>query len=136
MRSPSLLSSGVPGSHRQSQHGALGLSSEVWTAVRVEDRVALTDVYDAMDRKAAKAGNNSARRSAHVVLFHVAALVGAAGVAWATAGFDRWKVAELLLLAAFAVLSTLTDVNAGVSKVRVAGDMIGTMMTIALLGPG
>ena len=89
-----------------------------------------------MDRKAAKAGNNSARRSAHVVLFHVAALVGAAGVAWATAGFDRWKVAELLLLAAFAVLSTLTDVNAGVSKVRVAGDMIGTMMTIALLGPG
>jgi len=90
-----------------------------------------------MDREAATAGNNSAPRSDRVVvLFHVAVLVAAVAVVWATAGFDRWRLGELLLLGAFVVLSTLTDVNAGVSKVRVAGDMIGIMMTIALLGPG
>ena len=90
-----------------------------------------------MDREAATAGNKSARRPVRVVvLFHVAALVGAVTVAWATAGLDRWRLGEFLLLGAFVILSTLTDVNAGVIKVRVAGDMIGIMMTIALLGPG
>src|ERR1700756_1847652 len=90
-----------------------------------------------MDREAATAGNRSARHPVRVVvLFHASALVGAIALAWATAGLDRWRLGEFILLAAFVILSTLTDVNAGVSKVRVAGDMIGIMMTIALLGPG
>ena len=39
------------------------------------------------------------------------------------------------MLGAFLVLSTLAEVDAG-AKVKVAGDMIGIMMSVALLGPG
>jgi len=89
-----------------------------------------------MDREAAKAGNESAgRRVRAVVLIHVFALGGAAAVVWLTAGLDRWRLGELIVLATFLILSTLTDVNAGVTKVRVSAEVIGILMTIALLGP-
>jgi diguanylate cyclase (GGDEF)-like protein len=90
-----------------------------------------------MDRETAKAGNNSARRPVRVVvLVHACALVGALIAAYATADLDRWRIDRLVVLGAFLVLSTLTEVKEGAGRVSVAGDMIGIMMTIALLGPG
>ncbi len=90
-----------------------------------------------MDRKTATVGNKSARRPLRVaVLFYVPAILAAAGTFWVSAGLDRWKFGELLVLAIFLVLCTLTDVNAGVARVRVAGDMIGIVIAIVLLGPG
>jgi diguanylate cyclase (GGDEF)-like protein len=90
-----------------------------------------------MDRDAATAGKRRARQPGRgVVLFYAAVASAAAAVVWLTAGLDRWNVGQLLVLTAFLCVSAVTDFNAGVSKVRVSGFLIGLTMTIVLLGPG
>ena len=71
-----------------------------------------------------------------VVLFYVPAFLAGAASVCLTAGIDRWRVAPFLVLGAFLCLSTLTDVNAGVTKVRISGVLIGLTIAIELLGPG
>ena len=90
-----------------------------------------------MDRKIATAGNERTRqRGRDVALCSAAALVSAASVVWLTRGLDRWSVAPLLVLGAFTIMSVLTDVATGASKVRLSGLLIGLMLAIVLLGPG
>ena len=77
-----------------------------------------------MDRESATAGNKRARRPVRGVVLVPCRSHSSVRSRWLwlTAGLDRWRLGEFLLLGAFVILSTLTDVNAGVSKVRVAGD--------------
>src|ERR1700733_2307166 len=90
-----------------------------------------------MDRESATAGNQRARRPGRAVAtFHTLALVGAGGVVWASSSLDRWQLAPLLILGAFTIISVLTDVATGASKVRVSGVMVGLITAIVLLGPG
>jgi len=90
-----------------------------------------------MDRESATAGSKHARQPGRgVVLFYTLALAAAAVTVWLTIGIDRWSVSQLLVLTAFLSVSTLTDVNAGVNKLRLSGVLIGLMITIVLLGPG
>jgi diguanylate cyclase (GGDEF)-like protein len=89
-----------------------------------------------MDRETATAGTKGARHPVRVSLLYALALpAGAAGL-WLTAGLDRWSLPTLLVLGTFLSVSALTDVNAGVSKVRVSADLIGIVIAVALLGPG
>ena len=89
-----------------------------------------------MDREIATAGTKSGRHPSRALLCYALALpAGAAGL-WLTAGFDQWRLPELLVLGAFLSVSNLTDVNAGVSKVRVSADLIGLVIAVVLLGPG
>jgi diguanylate cyclase (GGDEF)-like protein len=90
-----------------------------------------------MDRNNATAGITRARPPVRgAVLFYLPAAMAAAAGAWVTAGLDRWNVSELLVLGGFLTLSSFTDVNVGIRKVRVTGDMIGILIAVALLGPG
>jgi diguanylate cyclase (GGDEF)-like protein len=90
-----------------------------------------------MDRETATGGNERARRPGRrELLFHALALIAACSVLWLAAGLDRWRMGQLLVLGTFLCVSALTDVNAGVSKVRLSGVLIGLTMAIVLLGPG
>jgi diguanylate cyclase (GGDEF)-like protein len=90
-----------------------------------------------MDRESATAGSKRARQPGRgVLLFYALALTAAAVAVWLTAGINRWSLTQLLVIAAFLSVSTLTDVDAGVSKVRLSGVLIGLMIAIVLLGPG
>ena len=90
-----------------------------------------------MDRKGARAGNRRARQPGRAdVLLHALAIVGAAVALWLTRGFDRWSLVPLILLGTFTIVGALTDLEAGASKLRVAGVMIGLVEAIVLLGPG
>jgi hypothetical protein len=97
----------------------------------------VTDECRAMDRETAKAGNRGARHPGRgVVLLHTFALVGAGATLLFTAGLDRWSPGPLLVLSAFTILSVVTDVSSGASKVRVSEGMIGLMVAAIFLGPG
>src|SRR6201989_2688506 len=88
-----------------------------------------------MERETATAGNDRARRGRVVGLCAVPALVGAITVLWLTRDVDRWRIAPLLILAAFTILSILTDVPTGAGKFRLSGVLIGPMLAMVLLGP-
>ena len=90
-----------------------------------------------MDRESATAGNTRTRQPGRgVALFYALALAGAAVVLWWTIGLDRWTLGPLLVLSAFTLISVLTDVATGPSKIRISGVLIGLMVAIVLLGPG
>ena len=90
-----------------------------------------------MDREAATAGNERARRPNRVdALLHALAIVGAAAACWATRGLDHWNIGEVLVLGAFTVVGTFTDLLAGPNKLRVGGITVGLMQAAVLLGPG
>src|SRR5947209_5632798 len=89
-----------------------------------------------MDRTSATAGNKYPRQPGRgVVLFEGLAFVAAGLVVWLTRDLDRWSLGPFLVLAVFTCVSTLTDVNAGASKVRLSGVPIGLITAIVLLGP-
>ncbi len=90
-----------------------------------------------MDRNAATAGNNGGRDPVRTaVLFYAPALLAGVALIALTSGWGRWNLVQLLVLGAFVCISTLTDVNAGVSRVRISGLLIGLTIAIELLGPG
>jgi len=90
-----------------------------------------------MDRETATAGNTRAPRLGRgAALYHIAALAGAAAVLWLTTSLDHWDVGPLVVLVAFTILSVLTDVASGASKVRLSGGLIGLIVAAVLLGPG
>jgi diguanylate cyclase (GGDEF)-like protein len=90
-----------------------------------------------MDREAARAGNKNARRSGRgFVVLHALALVVAGEILWLTRGLNHWTLGPLLALGGFTILSVVTDVTTGPSRVRVSGILIGLMMALVLLGPG
>jgi diguanylate cyclase (GGDEF)-like protein len=89
-----------------------------------------------MDRESATAGNTLARQGGRGALaLHTLALAGAGAVLWFTSSLDHWSLAPLALLSAFTILSVLTDVASGASKVRISGVLIGLMVAMVLLGP-
>ena len=89
-----------------------------------------------MDRESATAGNNRARRGRVVGPCAAIIIIVAVAVLWLTRDLDRWSTLPLLVLAAFTILSVLTDFATGGSKVRISGLLIGLMLAIVLLGPG
>src|SRR5437588_2644429 len=90
-----------------------------------------------MDSAAATAGNYGARKPGPgVALVHGLALVSAAGVAAATAGSARWSTSPLVLIAVFTIVSGLTYVETGSTKVHVSGSFLGIMLAAVLLGGG
>ena len=90
-----------------------------------------------MDRKTARAGNKRPRQPGRgVALYQIVLLLGAAAVLWLTGGLDQWSPGPLFVLSAFTIVSALTDIAAGVGKVRIAGFNIGLMVGIVILGPG
>ena len=69
-------------------------------------------------------------------MLHTVALAIAGVLCWLTADLDRWRIGPLVVLAGFTVLSVLTDVGVGASRVRISGVLIGLMIAITYVGPG
>jgi diguanylate cyclase (GGDEF)-like protein len=88
-----------------------------------------------MDRETATAGNDRARRGRVVGPCAALTIVAAALILWLTRDLDHWSGGPLLVLAAFTILSVLTDFATGGSKVRISGLLIGLMLAIIVLGP-
>jgi diguanylate cyclase (GGDEF)-like protein len=71
-----------------------------------------------------------------IVIVQLLALAGAATVAILTAGSARWSLAPLAVIAVLTVVSDLTSVETGSSKLRVSGSFLGIMLAAVLLGGG
>jgi diguanylate cyclase (GGDEF)-like protein len=71
-----------------------------------------------------------------MVIAQLLALAGAAAVAILTAGSDHWSLAPLAVIAVLTVVSDLTSVETGSSKLRVSGSFLGIMLAAVLLGGG
>ena len=76
------------------------------------------------------------RRPGMVAIVHAAALASAAGVAVVTARFANWRIVPLLVIATFTVVSGLTYVETGSTKLKVSGSFLGLMLAAVLLGGG
>jgi hypothetical protein len=64
------------------------------------------------------------------------AFVGAALVLVSTTSWDHWSLLPLLAIAALAVVSDLTAVQPGPSKMEISGALLGLMLAAVLLGGG
>ncbi|MGZ4174342.1 MAG: diguanylate cyclase domain-containing protein, partial [Solirubrobacteraceae bacterium] len=71
-----------------------------------------------------------------MVVAQLLALAGAAAVAALTAGSAHWSLAPLAVIAVLTVVSDLTSVETGSSKLRVSGSFLGIMLAAVLLGGG
>jgi diguanylate cyclase (GGDEF)-like protein len=71
-----------------------------------------------------------------VALIQIAALLTAGGVVVLTADSGRWSLWRLLVIAVFAVVSDLTAVDTGWTRVRVSGSFLGIVLAAVLLGGG
>jgi diguanylate cyclase (GGDEF)-like protein len=71
-----------------------------------------------------------------MVIAQLIALAGAAAVAILTAGSARWSLAPLGMIAVLTVVSDLTSVETGSSKLRISGSFLGIMLAAVLLGGG
>ncbi len=88
-----------------------------------------------MERTTATVGNHVTRQpSRGVALFHGSALIGAAGLAALTASGSRWSPAPLLVITGFTLISALTPVHTGSTKLQVSGVLLGLMLAMVLLG--
>jgi diguanylate cyclase (GGDEF)-like protein len=76
------------------------------------------------------------RQPGMVAIVHVAALASAAGVAVVTARFASWRIGPLLVIATFTIVSGLTYVETGSTKLKVSGSFLGLMLAAVLLGGG
>ena len=65
-----------------------------------------------------------------------AALFAAAVLIAATVSVDQWNVAELLVIAAFTVASTLIAVDSGTGRDALSGGFLGVVLAAVLLGGG
>ncbi len=77
-----------------------------------------------------------ARRPGAVATAHALALASAVVVAVVTARTARWEIAPLLLITAFTVVSGLTYVETGSTRLKVSGSFLGLMLAAVLLGGG
>ena len=73
---------------------------------------------------------------AAVALAHAFALVSAVIVIWLTAGSDHWSLWPLAVIAVFTVVSGLTYVETGSTKLKVSGTLLGLMLAAVLVGGG
>src|SRR6202030_4551925 len=71
-----------------------------------------------------------------VLVFHALALASAAAVIALTAGSDRWSPWPLAVVATFTIVSGLTYVETGSSRLKVSGTLLGLMLAAVLLGGG
>jgi diguanylate cyclase (GGDEF)-like protein len=69
-----------------------------------------------------------------VAFVHAAAMVLAVGVMIATASTNHWHSGMLLVITGFAIISDLTSVEAGSTKLRVSGSFLGIMLAAVVLG--
>jgi diguanylate cyclase (GGDEF)-like protein len=76
------------------------------------------------------------RPSIAVALVHATALVAFAGIVVATAHTDRWHMSTVLVIVAFTIVSDLTSVETGSTKVKVSGSFLGIMLAAVVLGGG
>ena len=73
-----------------------------------------------MDRETATAGKKRPRQPGPgFAVLHTVALAIAGVLCWLTADLDRWRIGPLVVLAGFTVLSVLTDVGVGASRVTI-----------------
>ncbi|HUA45008.1 MAG TPA: GGDEF domain-containing protein, partial [Solirubrobacteraceae bacterium] len=90
-----------------------------------------------MERTAAKDGIKRARQSGRgVAIFHGLALTGAAAAAVTTTSAGDWRLVPLAVLAACSVLSGLTYVETGSTKLTVSGSFLAVVLAAVLLGGG
>jgi diguanylate cyclase (GGDEF)-like protein len=88
-----------------------------------------------MERTTATAGNHVTRHpSRAVALIHGCALIGAATLVTLTAGGSRWSSGPLLVITTFTLISALTPVHTGSTKLQVSGVLLGLMLAVVLLG--
>jgi diguanylate cyclase (GGDEF)-like protein len=71
-----------------------------------------------------------------IAIAQACALVGAAATIALTAHSMRWSVWPLLVIAALTVASDLTTLDAGMTRLKVAGAAPGLMLAIVVLGGG
>jgi len=76
------------------------------------------------------------QQPAGVALAHGLALALAVIVAVVTARFANWQLAPLLVIATFTVVSGLTYVETGSTRLKVSGSFLGLMLAAVLLGGG
>jgi diguanylate cyclase (GGDEF)-like protein len=88
-----------------------------------------------MERTDAKAGSQAARYSGrNVAVFHGFALACALVAAAATSSASEWRIAPLAVLAGCAVLSGLTYIETGSTKLQVSGSFLAIVLAVVLLG--
>jgi diguanylate cyclase (GGDEF)-like protein len=71
-----------------------------------------------------------------VACVHALALIGAAAVVVLTAGSARWDLGSLVVILAFSIVSALTYVETGSSRINVSGSFLGIVLAAVLLGGG
>jgi diguanylate cyclase (GGDEF)-like protein len=118
------------------QRFGLSLCVQVWTPrcsgwgmrtiVRSRVGTHTTPIEHPADRLSAGAG---------MALVHALALAAAAALVVITAPSARWDPGELAIIATFAVMSDLTNVEI-TTKLRVSGSFLGLMLAAVLLGGG
>jgi diguanylate cyclase (GGDEF)-like protein len=64
------------------------------------------------------------------------AIAGAVGLVAVTAGMYKWTPATLGVIAVMAVVSDLTSVDTGSTKMKISGSFLGIMLAAVLLGGG
>jgi diguanylate cyclase (GGDEF)-like protein len=74
------------------------------------------------------------RDRTRVAVIHAIALALAGCVIGLTYGEDHWDVAMLLVIAGFAIISDLTSVETGSTKLKVSGSFLGIMLAAVVLG--
>jgi diguanylate cyclase (GGDEF)-like protein len=75
-------------------------------------------------------------RGPAVALAQVVALAGAATVFVLTERWNSWRLWPLLAIAVYAIVSDLTAVETGSSKLKVSGGALGIVLAAVLLGGG
>jgi diguanylate cyclase (GGDEF)-like protein len=90
----------------------------------------------AMDGSRAWTKDARARPGKRVALLQLLALLAAGGLGWLTLSWDRWQLAPLLVLVAFAALSMLTPVAPDSTKLRINGAPLAVILAAVLLGGG
>ncbi len=79
--------------------------------------------------------SNAQRPAPGAVVWQLLAILAALPVAGLSAD-DHWRLAPLLVIGAFTVLSGLTYVHSGASRISISGSFLGVMLAAMLLGGG
>ena len=71
-----------------------------------------------------------------LIVAHIVAFAGAIVVALLSSGLDRWNIPLLAGITVFAIVSDLTHVEVGSSRLMVSGSFLGIVLAAVLLGGG
>ncbi len=71
-----------------------------------------------------------------LVVAHAVAFVGAIVVALLSSGSDQWNLPLLAGIMVFAIVSDLTHVEVGSSRLKVSGSFLGIVLAAVLMGGG